>query len=621
MTAQTLKNDDEASRSTAQDSSQSESSVDQSEARTNYIFSIAVAMIAVHTALRAWQLFGGWFYGDDFIFLEDALNRDFGLNYLFTPHDSQLMPVGVAVSWVVAHAGTFSWGTAAAITVGLQLVAAVMCFLALRTLFGERPAILVPLAFYLFSAMSPEAFHWWAAALNAVPFHIAFFTLVYGITRWTRTRQLSAAIVTVAALTLAALSGPRGLVMTIPIALLVLVFLTDGTWRDRPLAVVKRDWPIAVPLALVAGSYLLLYRQTTPSPVESGNVPMWELLGNLVVQAWLPTLVGGPWRWTEYYPPVSFANPPTVLLVIAIAVVVALVLWSLARNRSATLGALLIVSAQLGATYAALVVGRAVNLGSFAGLTNRYLTDTLPVTALCIGLATIPLAGASGVTRPRDWNLRPVQKRLLVGLGAVTLLGSLVSTVLYAQTWHADYPARAYVKTVGLQLADDPAPIADVEVPDDVLPRVAFPNNLPSHMLRPYGDRLNAVERGNDLKLLNQAGELKQAAVSPSASSEQGPVEGCGFRVDDSTTVRIEIPREDVPVFWWISAGYLASGDGQLEVQVYGQRPVTIDVYGGLHTYLLRGEKQFSSVRIRSLTPGLAICIDSIDVGQLVVVE
>lgn len=191
---------------------------------------VAYGLIGLHLILKAWVLLPAWFYSDDFIFLEDALKNRPTPDFLLTPHDSQLMPLGVAISWVVAHAGPYNWLLAASITLLLQAVAAVSCLVMLRTLFGDRWVILAPLGFYLFAPMGIEAMTWWAAALNAVPIQIAFFLLVTSVVRWARERRVRWAIASGAALTLAVISGPRGLVMVVPVGLLLLLFLTPGRW-------------------------------------------------------------------------------------------------------------------------------------------------------------------------------------------------------------------------------------------------------------------------------------------------------------------------------------------------------------------------------------------------------
>lgn len=587
---------------------------------TEKVRTAVVVMIGLHLALRTWQVQGGWFYSDDFIFLSDALDNTRGAGFLLVPHDSQLMPVGVAISWIVAEAGVYAWWLAAAFTLVLQAAAAVLAYVALRTLFGDRPAILAPLALYLFAAMTPESLHWWAASLNALPHHIAFFLLVITLTRWTRRRRPVDAVGAVLALALAVAAGPRGLVMVVPLSLVVLLFLTPGPLHRRPLAIARRDWPLALPLLVCAVGYLVLYRGTTPAPVAAdGDAPAGGILLNLVGYSWLPSLVGGPWRWNENNPPMSQPDPPLVLHLAAVVVVIGVLVVLLRRSPRATTAALTVLAAQLLVTYLALVFGRGLQLGESAGLMTRYLTDTLPVTALALALATMPVLGVTAVPPPPPWS--PPRRPL--GVAAVTtglvlvLGGALVSTVTYASNWHAAYPARSFVQTAAASLSADPVAIADAEVPPRVQSPLAFPENLPSRLLRPLGNTVDATTSGNDLALLDRSGVPKRALVTPFTSTSPGPEDGCGYRVSRGEPATLRVDRDEVRIFWWTSIGYLASGNGRMEITIDDRAPVVATVLGGLHTYYLQGEGQFSTVNIRVLDPGLTVCVDRADIGEI----
>lgn len=569
-------------------------------------------LVLVQVAVTGWSLAGSWFYSDDFIFLEDAWDRGLSLDLLLTPHDSQLMPIGVAISWVVAHAGTFAWGVAATITTLLDGLAAATCALMLRTLFGARPLVLVPLAFYVLAPMALEAVQWWAAALNAVTMHVAFFLLVTALARWTRTGRPVWVVAAAGAFALAALSGPRGLVMAVPVALVTLLYLLPRTglpWRRQAV----RALVLAVPTGLVGAGYLVLYGATTPSPVEAkGDAPALALLRNLVLESWLPSLVGGPLRWYENNPPMSQPDSPVWLTVVAGLVVLALLAAAVRADRWVTAVAVLVLAAQLAITWLALVFGRGLQLGESAALMTRYLTDTLPVTTLVLAMLLVAVVDA-----PRPLVLPRWGVPALAGAGALMVVASLVSTVQYAAGWHADYPARAFVQNARATLQADPAVIADVIVPHDVQSRLSYPNNLPSRLLEPLGDDLRAVERGTNLHVLDVDGRHRPAVIQVSDESEPGPRKGCGYAVtDEPVTIRMDPDR--TPFFWWATVGYLSGGDGEVSVSVDGRPAHTARVYSGLNTYFWSGEDPVSSVTLRALTPDLTVCVSRLELGDLV---
>ena len=81
--------------------------------------------------------------------------------------------------------------------------------------------------------------------------------------------------------------------------------------------------------------------------------------------SWVPSLLGGPWRWSVIADPVRAAAPAALEIVATIIVV-------LAQRPSAAIwpgrGALAILLAQLTVTYLALVFGRGLPVGALAGL-------------------------------------------------------------------------------------------------------------------------------------------------------------------------------------------------------------------------------------------------------------
>jgi hypothetical protein len=251
-------------------------------------------------------------------------------------------------------------------------------------------------------------------------------------------------------------------------------------------------------------------------------------------------------------------------------------------------------------------------------LMTRYLADTLPVTALVLGLLMLPVEGATiaarSVRMPGYW-------RTFAGAAAaVFIVGSVVSTVAYASGWHRDYPAREFVDNARSSLASEPAVIAEREVPDPVQARLSYPHNLPSRLLYPLGEAIATTYRGNDIRVLDDHGVHRQAAVFASAASGPGPIRDCGYAVRDRLT-RIRLDTTVANPFWWMSIGYLSSGTGDLEVYLDGEKTDAIRVQNGLHTYFMRGEGLLATIDLRSVTGDVAVCVDAIRVGDLVPVS
>ncbi len=578
-------------------------------------------MIVLHLALTAWMVLPAWFYSDDFRFIESANSNSLSLDFLFTPHDSQLMPLGVAISWVVAQAGGYSWLAAASITLLLQAGAAVSCLMMLRVLFGQRWGTLVPLGVYLVSPMGLEARVWWAAGLNALPMQIAFFLLVTSVALWARERRPVWVLAAAGSVALAALSGPRGLVMAIPVSLLIALFLTTGTARQRPWNLLRQHWPLALPAIIIAAGYLTLYARTTPAPVDSsGEAPALELLRNLLAGSWAPSVLGGPWRWEMIADPVSVAAAPAVLEIASVAVVIGAVAALVRRNPTPAGYAVAILISQLAVTYVALVYGRGLQIGALAGLISRYLADSLPVTALALGLAIMPVlvAGAPQMSRPlpSPASIGPWPRRALIGTATVFIVGSLLSTARYVDPWHANFAARSYVDNAVSTLRADPTPIADLEVPELVQLAIHYPSNLPSRLLKPYGDLAQTSEQGNDLHVLDSYGRSRPALIASGAGSTPNLIPGCGVRVGP-TEALFQLDPEQMGVLPWTTINYVAPADGLVEVRADGREVPDMQVAAGAHTYVLRTGGGYATLSLRSLTPGVEPCVDTVRAGPI----
>ncbi|MBC7630268.1 hypothetical protein [Aeromicrobium sp.] len=587
--------------------------------RRQHVIAGAALMIVAQTALRAWAVFGSWFYSDDFIFLEDALKHDLTLSFLFRPHDSHLMPPGIAISWVVAHAGPYNWGLAATITVVLQLLASLACLRMLTNLFGFRLRVLVPLAFYLFSTMSLDGVIWWSAALNTLPLQLGFFLAVTAAVSYFRTRTLGSLVATWAAFAFGVLADPRGMLILLTVVLLAVGFFATGRWWKRPWTAFRTWWTLWTPLLVLGIGYLALYRHLTPSPVTTdASTQLGGTAATMLGTSFLTSIVGGPWRWDNSNPPMGAVDPFGTLRVVAAVVVVVALAYALHRSPLATIAAGLILAVHLGITFVGLALGRATQIGAGAGLLMRFLADSTPVVTLTLGLVIMGAAGAtirpheqqfSKLTRPR----RVVASSTL----AAVVLGAVTSTALYARNWHEDYPARAFVVNARDSLQRDPATVADIPVPEIVQAATSFPYNLPSRLLYPLRKQLDTATSANDLQVLDAQGFHRQAEVPIAITAPRGPQRDCGYPID-STPTTIGLPQRNNADFWWTTMSYISGGPSTIEVRADQRVVATMQVEPGTHTYFIQGEKPYGSLTLRSLTE-TTTCVDVITIGDTIV--
>ena len=600
---------------------------------THPVVLVGAALVVVQVAVRAWASAGSWFIGDDFNLMSRLYEAPLTLTELFTPHDSQLMPGGILSAWVMTNAGPQDWPFAAGILVGLQAVASASCLLMLVTVFGRRWAIIPLLLVYLASPLTLTAYMWWAAAINQVPLHAAFFLTLSCAVQYFRTRRRLWLVLTLLSVLLGmAFYVKAALVLPVVAAVAFLFFAPPAedpaspgpALAERIRASATRTLrayaPLWVTLGVLGAAYTALYVTTVESPLEGYDLPWGALADNFMRLSLGPALVGGPWRWANPIAPAGLVDPPS-WAVTATWSAFALTAYWLYQRGGARWRALLILAGYLAAIFVLLAVGRASVVGAVAALELRYLADATPVIVLTLGLllldVRLPVHSPRAVAFPQEHHDRQV----LVGRIAVCLVllaGAGLSTVRYVALWHDDYVAKVYTRNVAEAASVRDLHVVDVWVPEDVVSPLRFPDNYVSRVFRPL-PAVHASTAGNDLQILDERGAPRRAEVVPGLASLPGPIEGCGYAVKGGPrTIALEDTRLGDPLEagWWVAIDYLASEDGVATVTL-GSTEVRVPVMQGLHQYLTRGEGPIDEVVLDTGPSGLGLCVDKVTVGKV----
>ena len=600
---------------------------------THPVVLVGLALVAVQVAVRAWASAGSWFVGDDFNLMSRLYDVPLTFTELFTPHDSQLMPGGILGAWVMTNAGVQDWTVAAAILVGLQAVASASCLLMLVTVFGRRWAIIPLLLVYLASPLTLTAYMWWAAAINQVPLHAAFFLSVSAAVQYFRTRRQLWLWLTLAGVLLGmAFYVKAALILPVIAAVAFLFFAPRGDHPDPPdsslvtrvrssaARSLRAYAPLWAVLAILGAAYTVLYVTTVESPLEGYDLPWAALADNFFRLSLGPTLVGGPWQWWNPIAPAGLVDPPA-WAVTATWSALGLTAYWLHQRGGARWRALLILAGYLAAIFVLLALGRASVVGAVAALELRYLADATPVIVLTLGLllldARTPVESSRSLALPAQPRARRlVLVRLAVCLALVA--GAGVSTTRYVALWHDDYVAKVYTRNVAEAARVRDLHVVDVWVPEDVVSPLRFPDNYVSRVFRPV-PAVHASTSGTDLQIIDDRGVPRRAEVVPGVASLPGPVDGCGYAITDgSGPIALEATEDADPLEagWWIAIDYLAGEDGVATV-TFGDTELRVPVMQGLHQYLARGEGPIDEVVLDTGKSGLVLCVDKVTVGKV----
>jgi hypothetical protein len=579
----------------------------------------AAALIAVQLAIRAVLAFRGYFYWDDLILVGRAGTH--GLlspSYLFDDHDGHVMPAAFLVAGAITRLAPLNWTGPAISLLVLQLLASLALLRALHVILGWRPVLLIPLTFALFTPLGVPGFAWWAAALNSLPMLAALAWVCADAIMLIRTRDQRYAVSGVLVYLGALLFFEKAAV--IPFAAFAIAALLHHVHGDRaePAAFSAvwragiRLWTVL--LALTA-AWIAVYVVVVNQQRWSSDLPMtWDLLRRSVTHGIVPGLAGGPWAWARWAPASPWATPPLAARVLGWLVLAAALVVTLARKRRIV---------PLWLTAAGYVVACQVPIylmrsSRFTALelaqTLRYFPD------LVVVLALLAAVGFCAPNRPSShWlDVSPGRAVVTTAVAAAFVASSWYSTATFLTSWR-DNPAQPYLQNArrGLAAAHaaSNAPLLDQEVDPVVLGRVAWPENLASHMFALLRDRPEFASATTQLRILDSSGRLADAQVTWVRTILPGPVPQCGYFVQPDRPVRLGLDGPLLPTDWTTEINYLANSDGSMTLSLSEGPDRKVPVHPGLNRVFVRLPGAGDAITVRADTAALAVCVAAGPVG------
>jgi hypothetical protein len=246
--------------------------------------------------------------------------------------------------------------------------------------------------------------------------------------------------------------------------------------------------------------------------------------------------------------------------------------------------------------------------------TLRYFPDLVVVLALCAAVAfCAPNRPAS------QWlNASSARTAVTVCLATGFISSSVYSTATFLTSWR-DNPAEPYLRNAKRTLAEahstSHAPLLDQEVDPFVLQRVAWPENLASHMFALLPQRPDFATATNELRMLDASGHLVDARVTWVRTITTGPTPHCGYFVQTDIPTRMALDGPLLPADWTAEVNYLANTDGSITMMLSEGPEIRVPVHPGLNRVFVRLPGAGDVINVRANTAALTLCIAAGPIG------
>jgi hypothetical protein len=597
-----------------------------------------VLLIIAQLAWKAHDVHHLYFYQDDYVNLDRALESPLNWHFLTLFDDGHVFPAVRVLTWVLARTSLYGWGLDTTLLLVLLACSCLAALRLLRTLFGDRPAILIPLVIYLMIPLTVPDLGWWWSGIESVPLQLAMFMALTEHVLYVRTeraRHLAAASIW---LVVGMAFFEKGAVVPVLLFAVTAGFLMgNGSWLTgavRTLRQHSKAWLIYATLTLgYLVFFIVAYREQgtrLSTPTSTGDALTFA--GVLLRKDLLTGAIGGPWRWLPAPSKVyALAAPPSLgvwLATIVAIIVIAASIWNRPKAWRAWAIVLgwVVLADMLPVFLGRLHAGYAV----IFGLETRYLADASCVLAICVGLAFLPVAGASRsaasatVTRREAASAFPGWRYAVAALMTVFIVGSIISVQQYERTTSGAGAAVTFMANArhAISHAAPGTSVVDQPVPDTMVNFIFGPYANESHVI---GDmdrgklRWIAKPHGtiDGLQMFGSDGRLYPALISGvySVQRKQTGFKGCWPEKNGQITVWF--PRRTSAFDPTLKLSYIwGSSPGSIYVE-YGGTEEQVAVQHGAHAAYLPVSGDVLSFIVTGLG-GNGLCIGQAEAGRLV---
>jgi len=595
---------------------------------------VAILAIIAQAVWLAQFLSGLYFSHDDFVNLDLARQSSLSWGYLTYIGPDHLMIGERVIDWLAVRISFYNWGLASAVTVALAVAAGLAAFALLRTLFGERPAILIPLVGYLAMPLSVAALGWWTEAIAVIPLELAMFMALNAHVRYVRTERRRSLVAAVAWVAVGLLFFEKALILPLLLFGVTSAYLVGGgSWLSamrRCLVRYRRIW-------LLYGAVLAVYlvvlltslgtASTGPAlPASAGAAATFSW--GLIKDTLLPGVIGGPWRW---YPLASgwyaLAAAPAALEWLAVVAAVAFAGATIWRRPTAWRGWALLAGWVVLADIAPVLITVVGRYPALLALDTRHVADAVPVLVICAGLACLPTTAGAGAgdafgepaTAPRPAQARAggdqVLRSAVAALAAVFALGCVWSDHAYESATSGS-AAASYIANARTAIALVPAgtPVADAPVPAGIAylaKASSVIGDADSGKLRWLARPAGTVD---GLRMFGPDGRLYPAWVYGAASGPSPTRRSCWPA--SNGTIAVPFLTAAPYLTTELRIGYLWNSPAAAVIEVsYGPSVRRLTVRPGLHSGFVPVTGSASGVTVSGFGAG-QLCIGDVEAGN-----
>ena len=568
-----------------------------------------LALIVAQLAWRAIFLSHMYFRQDDFYNLDLAIKSPLNWHFLTFNTAGNVVVGTQLITWIIARVSLYDWGLASAVILVLLACANLAALRLMRTLFGNRPMILIPLAVYLLIPITMPGFGWWSAALESLPLQLAIFMSLNAHVRYVRTGRARHLAVSAAWVCFGLAFFEKTLILPLLLFGVTAAFFSgESSLRGAVRQTLMRFWRAWVVYAIIVVAGLVFVAISLRTSTIHPQVPAsamavlrysWALLRDTLI----PGMLGGPWWWLPLGDgSYALSSPPALLAWLAIIAVAVIIGASVLRRKIAWRSWAILAGWVAAADMLPVAIGRLNYLPAITfGMETRYVADAAPVIAICIGLAFWPLAErrprATPVKRSLVELYADFRWRTAAALVVAFVAGSLWSNQIYAHDTTGQ-PAASYIANAkqAVQLAPRGSLVLDWPVPPGVESGLFGRYHYASTVI---GDleqgklagrlrwlRSHPVGTIDKLLIFGDDGRLYPATILGTSSVTRTAQQGCWPERHGRIIVRFA--SRTSPLAWELRVGYIwgSRSPGTITVR-YGRTLHLLRVRHGLHSAYL----------------------------------